>query len=102
MRHFLIHPTAVARPKRPPLPAVSFLAMPRREFRDWLTPLLCGLLLRTWMVHSFALVVGDSLVYGNIAVNWLRHGIYGLNDYSTGLLRPTLIRLPGYPMFLAV
>ena len=48
-----------------------------------------------------ARVVGDSLVYGDIAKTWLQHGIYGLStDGPTGA-RPTLIRLPGYPMFLA-
>ena len=72
--------------------------MPRRELKDWLTPLLCGLLLRAWMVHHFALVSGDGLLYGRIAINWLQHGVYG---FATAPLRPTLIRLPGYAMFLA-
>jgi hypothetical protein len=60
--------------------------------------LLCGLLLRAWMVHKFALVQGDSLIYGTIAQNWLVHGVYGFSAD----LRPTLIRLPGYPLFLAM
>jgi len=59
--------------------------------------LLCGLLLRLWMVHKFALIQGDSLIYGNIAANWLQHHVYGFAESG----RPTLIRLPGYPLFLA-
>jgi len=68
--------------------------------------LAAGLLLRLWFVRHLALIAGDSLVYGDIAKNWLQHGIYGFTE--PGLqpgsiqIRPTLIRLPGYPFFLAV
>jgi 4-amino-4-deoxy-L-arabinose transferase-like glycosyltransferase len=62
-----------------------------------LRALLWGLLLRSWMVHKYPLVQGDSLIYGRIAVNWLQHGVYGFGDSGA----PTLIRLPGYPLFLA-
>lgn len=62
--------------------------------------LVFGLVLRIFLVHRFALVSGDGLLYGNIAANWLRHGVYGLGDGAT--LHPTLIRLPGYPAFLAL
>ena len=41
----------------------------------------------------------DSFVYGDIAKNWLQHGIYGLS--GIGDISPTYIRLPGYPAFLA-
>ncbi len=47
----------------------------------------------------FPAVVSDSFVYGDIAKNWLQHGIYGLSG-SDGI-SPTYIRLPGYPAFLA-
>ncbi len=62
-----------------------------------------GLALRLWWIHAYPLVDGDSLIYGDIAKNWLLHGVYG---FSTGAgadagIRPTLIRLPGYPLFLA-
>ena len=43
--------------------------------------------------------MGDSLIYGDIAKNWLDHGIFGLT-HAEGV-RPTWIRLPGYPAFLA-
>ena len=32
--------------------------------------------------------------------NWLQHGVYGITN--SGVITPTLARLPGYPAFLAV
>ena len=71
--------------------------------RFWLwvaVALLAGLLLRLWFIAHFARVAGDSLVYGDIAKNLSLHGIYGLSE-GDPLPRPTLIRVPGYPLFLA-
>jgi 4-amino-4-deoxy-L-arabinose transferase-like glycosyltransferase len=62
--------------------------------------LTAGLLLRLWFIHSYPVVDGDSLVYGEIARNWFQHGVYGFTQ-SSGI-RPTLIRLPGYPLFLGI
>jgi hypothetical protein len=57
--------------------------------------------LRAWMFQHFFDVNGDSLVYGGIAKNLLLHGRYALTE-DAGALHPTLIRLPGYPLFLAM
>jgi 4-amino-4-deoxy-L-arabinose transferase-like glycosyltransferase len=65
------------------------------------TALAAGLALRLWLVAHSARIDGDTLVYGNIARNWLQHGIYGFVQTAAGPL-PTLIRLPGYPIFLAI
>ncbi len=62
--------------------------------------LAAGLILRLWFVTHAASVNGDSLIYGNIAGNWLQHGVYGFLNTAKGP-QPTLIRLPGYPLFLA-
>ncbi len=59
-----------------------------------------GLLLRLWFIAHAASVNGDTLIYGNIAKNWLQHGVYGFLVTPNGP-QPTLIRLPGYPLFLA-
>jgi len=70
----------------------------------WGCAALCfGLALRVGWVWKFGLVTGDTLVYGDIAQNWMRHGVYGLTGIVKGepVVRPTLIRLPGYPLFLA-
>src|ERR1700748_839764 len=68
-----------------------------------LLALALGTWLRLWFILHFPQVNGDGLIYGDIAKNWLLHGIYGRTDYgATGAaIHPTLIRLPGYPLFLA-
>ncbi len=63
-------------------------------------PLVAGLALRLWMLKKLFYVNGDMLVYGDLGKNLLRHGRFALTG-SGGQLVPTLIRLPGYPLFLA-
>ena len=63
--------------------------------------LLAGLALRLWMLQNVFEVNGDSLIYGGLAKNLLLHGRYALT-LPSGRMYPTLIRLPGYPIFLAV
>jgi hypothetical protein len=53
------------------------------------------------MLKHYFVVNGDALVYGELAKNLLQHGCYGLVG-AGGVLHPTLIRLPGYPLFLAL
>lgn len=62
--------------------------------------LAAGLLLRLWFLTHAPSINGDTLLYGNIARNWLQHGVYGYFVSPNGP-QPTLIRLPGYPFFLA-
>lgn len=56
--------------------------------------------LRLLFFFKFPLIAGDSLIYGDIAKNWLSQSIFGLT-HQHGIVRPTWIRLPGYPAFLA-
>lgn len=70
-----------------------------------LLALAAGLLLRLWFLLHNEHLAGDSLIYGDFAKNLLQHGVYGFSDTAHGLPappRPTLIRLPGYPLFLAL
>ncbi len=60
-----------------------------------------GAVLRLWMMKTFPQISGDTLLYGTIAKNVLQHGRFALTDGS-GVLHETLIRLPGYPLFLAL
>jgi hypothetical protein len=53
------------------------------------------------MLKKFYEVTGDALIYGGIAKNLLLSGRYTLT-VGTGETYPTLIRLPGYPLFLAM
>jgi 4-amino-4-deoxy-L-arabinose transferase-like glycosyltransferase len=61
--------------------------------------LAAGLALRLWFVAHQARISGDTLLYGNIARNWMQHGVYSFTP-PPGAPLPTLIRLPGYPLFL--
>lgn len=61
---------------------------------------LAAFALRLVFYFKFPLIAGDSLIYGDIAKNWLTQGIFGLT-HTGGVVRPTWIRLPGYPAFLA-
>ncbi|MGD0097772.1 MAG: hypothetical protein ABSB60_14875 [Terracidiphilus sp.] len=63
--------------------------------------LAAGLSLRLWMLKHHFLVNGDALIYGDLGKNILLRGRYGLTAGS-GAIYPTLIRLPGYPLFLAL
>ena len=64
-------------------------------------PLAAGLALRLWVLRVCFEVDDDALVYGGIAKNLLLHGRYALNGAGNEPY-PTLIRLPGYPLFLAL
>ena len=74
---------------------------PARTVPLYALPLASGLVLRLWMLRKLFEVNGDTLVYGGLAKNLLLHGRYVLSG-TAGELYPTLIRLPGYPLFLAV
>jgi len=72
-----------------------------RRWAPILLALAAGAVLRLWMLKEFPQVEGDTLVYGGLAKNLLLHGRYAITDGS-GVLHSTLIRLPGYPLFLAL
>jgi 4-amino-4-deoxy-L-arabinose transferase-like glycosyltransferase len=75
---------------------------PKRSW-SWISVLMAlaaGTALRLWFIHAYPEVDGDPLIYGDIAKNLLQHHIYGLT--TDGGIHPTLIRLPGYPLFLAI
>jgi 4-amino-4-deoxy-L-arabinose transferase-like glycosyltransferase len=71
----------------------------RKQVRFFSVAGAAALGLRLFFVWRFPAVVDDSRLYANIAENWLRHGIYGITN--SGVIMPTLSRLPGYPAFLA-
>jgi len=78
----------------------TFTGMLRESRRFFLFFSVAGLALRLLFYFRFPHITGDSLIYGDIAKNWLDHGVYGLT-HAEGVL-PTWIRLPGYPAFLAL
>jgi hypothetical protein len=60
-----------------------------------------GAWMRLWMLKAFPQINGDTLLYGGMAKNLLLHGQFAISD-SNGAVHDTLIRLPGYPFFLAL
>ncbi len=85
-----------------PLSAVSSENMSNFRWKKHLSFILvlsAGLALRLWFVKHAAHVEGDTTMYGNIAANLLRSHVYGYSETDAGV-QPTLIRLPGYPLFL--
>src|SRR6266702_831924 len=81
----------------PPRPRVTW----RGSALSAVLAMVAGGLLRIWMLKHFFEVNGDSLIYGGIAKNLLLHGRFALT-VGTGETYSTLIRLPGYPFFLAM
>jgi hypothetical protein len=75
------------------------MAQPNKHQHRYLWPLLAGLLLRCLFLFHHARFGGDALTYGDLAHNMLAHHLYGFTEDSG--IRSTLIRLPGYPLFLA-
>jgi len=75
------------------------LDLVKNKPRFFLLAALAAVGLRLLFVLRLPGVVDDSRLYANIADNWLQHGIYGVTD--SGVIMPTLSRLPGYPAFLA-
>jgi len=72
----------------------------RKNRSFFLFATLAAIGLRLVFILRVPAVTADSLVYGDIAKNWLEHGIYGLSGLTR--ISPTDIRLPGYPAFLAL
>jgi hypothetical protein len=66
----------------------------------WALPLAGGLAMRLAMLKRLFIVSGDSLIYGGLGKTLL-DGRYGLEMLGT-TISPTLIRLPGYPLYLAL
>ncbi|HEY4379867.1 MAG TPA: glycosyltransferase family 39 protein [Acidobacteriaceae bacterium] len=66
----------------------------------WWLALALGLLLRLWFLRHPMPLDDDTDLYSELAKNLFHHGIYG--SENDGTIVPSLIRLPGYPLFLGV
>jgi len=66
----------------------------------WGGILAAGLALRLWFLQHPMPFDDDTEVYTKLAQNLFHHGIYGFDN--DGAITPTLIRLPGYPIFLGL
>jgi hypothetical protein len=72
----------------------------KRVFSSRLAALTAGLCLRLYFVLKFPANSGDTVLYEQIATNWLKHHVYAMT--VSGQITPMDLRMPGYPAFLAV
>lgn len=70
----------------------------RQHLRFFLLITAAAFAVRLLFLWKLRFVVGDSLIYGDIAKNWLLHGTLAMTDGAD--IVPTYIRLPGYAAFL--
>ncbi len=72
----------------------------KRIFSHPLAALIAGFGLRLYFVLKFPASSGDTVLYEQIATNWLKHLVYAMD--VGGVITPVDLRMPGYPAFLAI
>src|SRR5229473_1158227 len=72
----------------------------KRIFSHPLAALIAGFGLRLYFVLKFPATSGDTVLYEQIATNWLKHHVYAMD--VGGAITPVDLRMPGYPAFLAM
>src|SRR5438445_11419361 len=79
---------------------VRCVALMKRVFSNPLAALTAGLCVRLFLVLKFAANSGDTVLYEQIATNWLKHHVYAMT--VGGQITPVDLRMPGYPAFLVI
>jgi hypothetical protein len=72
----------------------------KRVFSNRFVALGAGLCLRLYFVLKFPANSGDTVLYEQIATNWLKHHVYAMT--VAGQITPVDLRMPGYPAFLSI
>jgi hypothetical protein len=72
----------------------------KRVFSNRLVALAAGFCLRLYFVLKFSANSGDTVLYEQIATNWLKHHVYAMTVGDQ--ITPVDLRMPGYPAFLAI
>ena len=72
----------------------------KRIFSHSVVALVAGLCLRLFFVLKYPANSGDTVLYEQIAANWLQHHVYAMNVHEQ--VTPVDMRMPGYPAFLAL
>lgn len=72
----------------------------KRVFSNPVTALVAGACLRFFFVLYYPAGSGDTVLYEQIATNWLKRHVYAMD--IGGVLTPVDTRVPGYPAFLAL
>jgi hypothetical protein len=79
---------------------VRCVQLMKRIFSNPITALSAGACLRLFFVLYYPAGSGDTILYEQIATNWLKQHTYAMD--VGGVLTPVDTRMPGYPAFLAV
>jgi len=72
----------------------------RRVFSNTYVALVAGLCLRLFFVLKYPATSGDTILYDQMATNWLKRHVYAMD--VGGAITPVDLRMPGYPAFLAI
>jgi hypothetical protein len=72
----------------------------RRILSNPIVALSAGACLRLFFVLKFPAGSGDTVIYEQLATNWLKYGKYAMD--IGGQPVPVDLRMPGYPAFLAL
>src|SRR5712664_418190 len=72
----------------------------KRIFSNTFVALAVGLSLRLFFVLKYPADSGDTVLYEQIATNWLKQHVYAMD--IGGAVTPVDLRMPGYPAFLAI
>src|ERR1700719_1223106 len=72
----------------------------KRIFSSPILPLVIGAALRLFFVWKFPAGSGDTVIYDQVATNWLKHAKYAMD--IAGQPVSVDIRMRGYPAFLAI
>jgi hypothetical protein len=72
----------------------------KRIFSHSVVALAAGLCLRLFFVLKYPGNSGDTVLYEQIAANWLQHHVYAMNVHDQ--VTAVDMRMPGYPAFLAL
>jgi hypothetical protein len=72
----------------------------KRFFCNPIVALLAGACLRLLFVLKFPAAPGDTVLYEQLATNWLKLGKLAMD--IAGQATPVDLRMPGYPAFLAI
>jgi hypothetical protein len=72
----------------------------KRIFSHPIVALAAGLCLRLFFVFKYPANSGDTVLYEQMATNWLKHHVYAMEVF--GQITPVDLRMPGYPAFLAI
>ena len=72
----------------------------KRIFWHLIAASAAGLLLRLFFILKFPSNSSDTILYEQMATNWLKHHVYAME--VGGVITPVDLRMPGYPAYLAL